>query len=199
MTTPFDGNYPITSGWKPPNRPNHNGYDFGTPQGTPLKAIGNGKITVATVDQYGGAYVDLLLDDGMKARYIHLSKFGVDTNQRVAEGQTIGYSGGTPGSWGAGKSTGPHLHLEMYKPNAKQPFNWYPKLWSIMTQPPMPTPIYATTKQFEYSRQFDKNAPDMMFTWQTWFDFRSFVVHIGNLYATIDARDKEIESLKSKK
>lgn len=198
MTTPFNGNFPITSPYGMRGGKLHKGYDFGLPQGTPLKAIGNGKITVATLDQYGGAYVDLLLDDGQKARYIHLSRFDVKVGQRVTEGQIIGLSGGAKGTWGAGLSTGPHLHLEIYKPNAKQPFDWYPELWKQMTTPPMPTPIYATKEQFEYSRQFDKNAPDWMFKWQSFFDFRSFVVHIGNLYATIDGLRKENESLKKK-
>jgi hypothetical protein len=114
-TKPFPGNYKITSGFKPANRPNHTGIDWGCPKGTPLFAILGGKVTFSGLDQFGGAYIDIKLDNDYLARYIHLSRLDVKKGQRVEKGQQIGLSGGVKGEWGAGQSTGAHLHLAISK------------------------------------------------------------------------------------
>ncbi len=40
----------------------------------------------------------------------HVSAFLVANGSRVDAGQVVALSGGTPGTWGAGNATGPHLH-----------------------------------------------------------------------------------------
>jgi len=54
---------------------------------------------------------------------MHLSGFAVSIGANVVRGQTIGYTGGTPGTPGAGwLTTGPHLHLEVwYKDQPRNP------------------------------------------------------------------------------
>jgi murein DD-endopeptidase MepM/ murein hydrolase activator NlpD len=52
--------------------------------------------------------------DGLSSVYGHVNQISVENEQFVTKGQVIGYSGGMPGTRGAGPlSTGPHLHLEI--------------------------------------------------------------------------------------
>ncbi len=84
----------------------HGGLDFRTPRGTPIRAAGPGRVTVAT---YRGGYGNLVeIDHGndVKTRYAHLSSIAVEKGQFVAAGDHIGRAGST------GRSTGPHLHYE---------------------------------------------------------------------------------------
>jgi murein DD-endopeptidase MepM/ murein hydrolase activator NlpD len=86
----------------------HKGVDYAAPQGTPVKATGNGKIVLrgkkggygnTLVIQHGSAYSTL---------YAHLNGFarGLKVGGRVQQGEIIGYVGST------GLATGPHLHYE---------------------------------------------------------------------------------------
>jgi murein DD-endopeptidase MepM/ murein hydrolase activator NlpD len=96
----------------------HSALDFRAAQGTPLVAIGNGKVSAITKTSSlcgAGVQVTMSGSDGhsYSALYCHMSKVQVKVGQRVKKGQTLGRSGGTPGTWGAGNSFGPHLHLEL--------------------------------------------------------------------------------------
>ncbi len=98
----------------------HNGVDFGTPVGTPVMAVRQGVIwaTGNTDDQSGcysyGRWILVKHDNGLSTIYGHLSSSIVSSGQAVTRGQIIGYSGGAPGAYGSGYSTGPHLHLGLY-------------------------------------------------------------------------------------
>lgn len=86
----------------------HRGVDYAAPTGTPVKAVGNGKVSfVGTKGGYGNTVV---LQHGQKytTLYGHLSKFAknLKSGQSVKQGQVIGYVGST------GLATGPHLHYE---------------------------------------------------------------------------------------
>lgn len=112
-TLPFNGNYSITSdyGKRILNGMSdfHDGIDFGCPTGTQILSIEEGKVVVAGKDQYGGLYIDILMIDGRKARYVHLSKIDVVVGQLILKGQYIGLSGNT------GNSSGPHLHFGLWQ------------------------------------------------------------------------------------
>ncbi|MEH6375646.1 M23 family metallopeptidase [Streptomyces sp. KLMMK] len=85
---------------------NHTGEDFAAPTGTPVRAVGGGRIVQAG---WAGAYgyrIVLRLDDGTELWFCHLSSMVV-TSGKVAPGQVIGRVGAT------GNVTGPHLHLEV--------------------------------------------------------------------------------------
>ncbi|WP_030775698.1 M23 family metallopeptidase [Streptomyces sp. NRRL F-2664] len=86
----------------------HTGLDFAAPTGTPVKAVGAGKITSAGWSGAYGYRIVLELQDGTEVWYCHLSSMSV-TSGAVGAGDTIGRVGAT------GNVTGPHLHLEVRK------------------------------------------------------------------------------------
>lgn len=59
----------------------------------------------------GGNYVTILHPNGVVTSYGHLAKILVNPGERVSQGQIIALLGGEPGSPGAGRSTGCHLHF----------------------------------------------------------------------------------------
>lgn len=97
-------------GWADWRQGIHDGIDFGVPQGTELRATMSGTIYNNDAGAAGGAGVDITAPDGMKARHWHVSKFLLPNGTNVQAGDVIALSGGTPGTWGAGFSTGAHLH-----------------------------------------------------------------------------------------
>ena len=93
----------------------HPAVDIRAYQGTPIKAPESGY--VARVQFRGDksyAYIMLIHNDGISTVYGHISATYVKEDEYVSKGQTIGLTGGLPGSKGAGNlSTGPHLHFEV--------------------------------------------------------------------------------------
>ncbi|MDO8565026.1 MAG: peptidoglycan DD-metalloendopeptidase family protein [bacterium] len=98
----------------------HNGVDFRATQGTPVKAMLGGVVegTGNTDQQKGcgsyGRWILIKHGNGLSSVYAHLSASVVETGQSVATGAVIGYSGGMPGVFGSGYSTGPHLHVGLF-------------------------------------------------------------------------------------
>ncbi len=86
----------------------HRGIDYAAPNGTPILASGDGRITRASRSKANGNYVVLQHGEQFVTKYLHLSKFarGVRKGSKVKQGQTIGYVGAT------GWATGSHLHYE---------------------------------------------------------------------------------------
>lgn len=91
----------------------HSGVDIPVVQGTPLKAAAPGYVAWVREGRLYGNYVMIIHTDGIATLYAHLSKHVVSPDQFVSRGETIGLSGGMPGTFGAGLSTGPHLHFEV--------------------------------------------------------------------------------------
>lgn len=91
----------------------HAGIDYAVPVGTAVRAPAAGTIDVAGQRQGYGNAIYINFGGGTTARFGHLSKFNVKPGDRVEAGDIIGYSGGAPGTPGAGRSTGAHLHYEV--------------------------------------------------------------------------------------
>jgi murein DD-endopeptidase MepM/ murein hydrolase activator NlpD len=89
----------------------HRGVDFAAARGTPVRAVGDGVIVQAGWNGPYGKTLDLQHDSRFLSRYAHLHNFadGITNGTEVKKGQIIGYVGST------GRSTGPHLHFELYK------------------------------------------------------------------------------------
>lgn len=98
----------------------HEGDDFGVPVGTPLRAMSNGEVIFAGQMSGYGTAVDIRYSDGTVSRYGHMSAIEVTVGQQVSAGEQVGLSGNT------GRSTGPHLHLEIH-PGGGEPVD--PRSW----------------------------------------------------------------------
>ncbi len=81
----------------------HLGIDYGAPVGTPVQAIGSGRVLVAGRKAGEGNYVHMRHTGGYETMYLHLSKMYVHAGEQVEIGKIIGLVGST------GLSTGPHL------------------------------------------------------------------------------------------
>lgn len=108
---PFDPSV-ITEGygWADWRQDIHNGIDFGVPQGTEIRATASGVVRNNDAGPADGAGVDITTDDGWKVRHWHVSEFLIPNGSYVNAGDVIARSGGAKGTWGAGFSTGAHLH-----------------------------------------------------------------------------------------
>lgn len=108
---PFDPSR-ITEGygWAAWRNGVHDGIDFGIGQGTELRATASGVVRNNDAGSADGAGVDITTDDGWKVRHWHVSEFLVPNGSYVNAGDVIARTGGGKGTWGAGFSTGPHLH-----------------------------------------------------------------------------------------
>ena len=84
----------------------HTGQDFAAPYGTPVHAIGDGKIVFAGYEGAYGNKIAIQHADGTVSWYAHMSEF-LKTSGTVKAGDVIGRIGTT------GNTTGPHLHLEV--------------------------------------------------------------------------------------
>jgi murein DD-endopeptidase MepM/ murein hydrolase activator NlpD len=93
----------------------HPAIDIATPQGTAIKAAEAGYVAIAkSGGKTGYSYIMVVHAGGTSTVYGHVNKINVTVDQFVTKGQVIGYSGGVPGTSGAGPfSTGPHLHFEL--------------------------------------------------------------------------------------
>lgn len=93
----------------------HPAIDIRAGQGAALKAAASGYVArVKTGGATGYGYIMLIHGDGLSTVYGHVSKIYVAEDEYVVQGQTIGLSGGLPGTPGAGSlTTGPHLHFEV--------------------------------------------------------------------------------------
>ncbi|WP_284308620.1 murein DD-endopeptidase MepM [Blochmannia endosymbiont of Camponotus modoc] len=86
----------------------HSGVDFAVPIGTPVVSVGDGEVIVSAYSKIAGNYVTIRHNCHCTTRYMHLKKLLVKPGQRVKLGDNIALSGNT------GRSTGPHLHFEIW-------------------------------------------------------------------------------------
>jgi len=99
----------------------HPGMDFSAPQGTEIRATGDGVVLRADDGAQGyGNHVVINHGYGYETLYGHMLKFVVHIGQQIKRGQLIGYVGST------GLSTAPHVHYEVHK-NGQivNPINFY--------------------------------------------------------------------------
>jgi hypothetical protein len=91
----------------------HYGDDLACKVGTPIIATAAGTVVYAGISGGYGNLIEINHADGAQSRYGHMSKINVTIGEKVTQGEQVGLSGGSKGAFGAGDSTGPHLHFEI--------------------------------------------------------------------------------------
>ena len=90
-----------------PRRP-HYGIDFHAPEGTPVKSMMDGTVTLVENDMYftGGT---IIFDHGhgVSTLYMHMKDINVKKGQKVKKGEVVGTLGQS------GRATGPHLDIRL--------------------------------------------------------------------------------------
>jgi murein DD-endopeptidase MepM/ murein hydrolase activator NlpD len=86
----------------------HPGLDFAGPIMTPVHATAPGVVSFTGVRNGYGNVVEIDHGHGLKTRFAHLAAISVSVGQHVAIGERLGGIGST------GRSTGPHLHYEVW-------------------------------------------------------------------------------------
>ena len=92
----------------------HYGIDFHAPEGTPVKAMMDGEVTLAEKDMYftGGT---IIFDHGhgISTLFMHMKDINVKVGQKIKKGQIVGTLGQS------GRATGPHLDIRLNWFNVK--------------------------------------------------------------------------------
>jgi len=88
----------------------HFGVDYAAPIGTPVHAIGDGRVISATSENGSGRMVKIQHNSVYATAYLHLSRFGdgIVPGVFVKQNDIVGYVGSS------GLSTGPHLDFRFY-------------------------------------------------------------------------------------
>jgi murein DD-endopeptidase MepM/ murein hydrolase activator NlpD len=89
----------------------HEGVDIAARMGGPIYALGDGVVNFAGEKSGYGLMVEITHESGLVTRYAHCSSTIVKEGERVTRGQEVAKVGTT------GRSTGPHLHLEVIRNN----------------------------------------------------------------------------------
>jgi murein DD-endopeptidase MepM/ murein hydrolase activator NlpD len=87
----------------------HYGVDFAADEGTPIKNMLEGIVTLSEKDlYYTGGTVIVDHGHGISTLYMHMKDVNVSKGQPLKQGELIGTVGKT------GRSTGPHLHIQLH-------------------------------------------------------------------------------------
>ena len=110
---PVDGWFSHGFGWRKnpwtDAREFHKGLDIVADAGTPIHAPADGVVTRASRWGNYGKCVEISHGYGYVTRYAHMSEIDVRPGDRIERGSVIGEVGST------GRSTGPHLHYEVFR------------------------------------------------------------------------------------
>ncbi len=120
---------PVVSAWRSASRPSHNGTDLGAERGAEIYAAAAGQVVTVVCNAHTpagrqlscdadgspqimgcGWYVEVAHAEGVLSRYCHMvQKPAVNVGDTVAAGDVLGYVGSS------GRSSGPHLHIEIHR------------------------------------------------------------------------------------
>lgn len=101
---------PLQGGLRTQGIHGHNAVDIAAARGTPVVAAASGKVIIARTGGYNGGYGNMIVivhENNIQTLYAHLKEIYITPGSTVTQGQVIGAVGNT------GRSTGPHLHVEV--------------------------------------------------------------------------------------
>lgn len=104
----------LTSATGPRWGTTHEGVDIANQVGTPIYAVTDGVVVDAGPAAGFGLWVRIRHPDGYTSIYGHIDRALVRVGQRVNAGQKIALMGNR------GRSTGPHLHIEIADPEGRK-------------------------------------------------------------------------------
>ena len=159
LTSPIKYGGIITSGYGLRTHPiyqsekMHFGTDYGAPQGTPIVATADGRVSIRNFTSKNGNYIKLKHDNTFETQYLHMEKFkeSVKQGSYVKQGDVIGYVGMT------GSATGPHVCYRFWK--KKQQVDPFENITSGMQKIPVSKreeyfnyidPIKTSLKKIDY-------------------------------------------------
>lgn len=89
----------------------HFGVDYAAPRGTPVVALGDGKVTELGWKGGYGRHISIRHNSIYTTSYAHLSAYAknLKAGTHVSQGEVVGYVGSS------GLATGPHLDFRVYK------------------------------------------------------------------------------------
>ena len=111
---PLAGGFRLSSGFGMRTDPftgmlgRHDGLDFTSTNGAPILATADGVVSRSGWEDTYGNIVEITHAEGFMTRYAHISTRHVTEGQRIKRGDRIAEVGST------GRSTGPHLHYEVF-------------------------------------------------------------------------------------
>jgi murein DD-endopeptidase MepM/ murein hydrolase activator NlpD len=111
--------FPVTSPYRSARRPDHEGIDIGTPEGTYVALDVDVEILFSGLHGRGpghgyGNVIDAWAPSlKLQFRLAHLNELLVKKGQKIPAGVPLGRTGGAIGDRARGSSTGPHLHFEV--------------------------------------------------------------------------------------
>jgi len=107
--SPFDFQSPVNGHITQRYSAYHPAFDIATALGSPIKPLGTGKVEFAgSVPDGKGNIVIVDHGDDLKSLYAHMGNINVGVGNEVDPEMTLGTVGMT------GRTTGPHVHLEIY-------------------------------------------------------------------------------------
>jgi hypothetical protein len=120
----------------------HTGIDYATPLSSVAQSLSDGIVGKISNDHILGENIRVTASGGKEWVYGHLSQVDVTYGQHIKLGDTLGLTGGQPGDWGAGHSSGPHIHISLLQsgqvidptPSIKALSD--PSLWDKLTAVP---------------------------------------------------------------
>jgi murein DD-endopeptidase MepM/ murein hydrolase activator NlpD len=143
--------HPITKTWRA-----HPAIDYAAPPGTPIMTVGDGVITEIGYNRNNGNYIKIRHNSVYETIYLHMQGFakGMRKNERLTQGQVIGYVGST------GLATGPHLCFRMLRNGS--PVN--PQTVKVPNAEPLPAELMANFKMTisPYLASFQAEEPDQL-------------------------------------
>jgi hypothetical protein len=170
----------ITSPYGMRNGKMHHGLDLRAKQGSNILAIADGVVTTVVLDSpiCGGTLrIDHGTIDGKKiySRFCHVSEFLVDVGDEVKQGQIVAKSGGTPGTKGDGRTTGPHIHFEFgINGSAVNPKQYYDEMSEWTGTPIQPDKTEDETEdETDSDKNKDKESKTSEKEKHTWEDVKA--------------------------